>query len=350
MAGLANAGPRWDSSVGCRKRRGEKALDDISPDEHQGRVGGKDPDACGAAGAAAGQIPYRLGEIGERLRAFRMGRGLTPEAVADRIGISRAALYRAEKGQIPKFETLVRVSTVLGVSLPSLLGVGVEYVDTAVGFFERMRQLEEQSDEVVGLFGPVSYLLTSEAYDGMLSEVLLDTLPEDPRLAAEARAAHRMLLDVLRARKALWRRRRTRITSLISSSDMERFLLHGALGRHDLAPDVVALRRRQARREVEHVAGLLRRPSPDVQIGLVLQATPATTFQIFRQPDRSVLAISPFRLGEQPNVSLGAALITSAEEPMRLHEAIVARLWQGALKGERAAEYLDSLIARYGIG
>ena len=50
--------------------------------------------------------PIRLSDIGARLRAFRMGRGLTPEAAAASLGISRAALYRAEKGEIPKIETL----------------------------------------------------------------------------------------------------------------------------------------------------------------------------------------------------------------------------------------------------
>ena len=76
---------------------------------------------------------------------------------------------------------------------------------------------------------------------------------------------------------------------------------------------------------------------------------PATSFQIFRQADRSVLAISPFRLGEQPNIRLGVALITSAPEAMALHEEIAARLWSEALKGAEAAAYLESMIGRYGI-
>ena len=307
------------------------------------------PAAAGIRPAGDDELPIRLSDVGARLRAFRMGRGLTPEAVADRLGISRAALYRAEKGQIPKIETLARISGVLGVSLPNLLGVEVEYVDTAVGFFERMRQLEEASEAVIGLFGPVSYLLTSDAYDDMLREVLLDTVPAGLEAAEEARRAHGLLMSVLHERKAWYQRCRPRIVSLISSADIERFLLHGALGRHDLAAEVVARRRRQARREAEHITGLLRRPPPDVQIGIVLQSTPATTFQIFRQPDRSVLAISPFRLGEQPNVSLGVALITSADEPMRLHESIAERLWAGALKGQDGADHLQRLVARYGI-
>ena len=301
-------------------------------------------------GASHGNTsPIRLSDIGARLRAFRMGRGLTPETVADRLGISRAALYRAEKGEISKIDTLTRISEVVDVSLPNLLGVGVEYIDTAVGFFERMRQLEEDSEQVIGLFGPVSYLLTSDAYDEMLHEVLLDTIPPDRGQEIEALRSLMLLMDILRERKAWFQRRRPLIVSLISSSDIERFLLHGALGRHDLPARVIATRRRQARDEVEHIEDILRRQPARVHVGIVLESTPATTFQIFRQPDRSVLAISPFRLGEQPNVTLGVALITSAPEPMMLHERIAQRLWQRALKSTEAADYLNQLIARYGV-
>jgi transcriptional regulator with XRE-family HTH domain len=317
---------------------------------HFGEVAGSPDLTVRESPAAVDDGKPRLSDIGARLRAFRMGRDLTPEEVADRLGISRAALYRAEKGQIPKIDTLTRIAEVLGVSLPNLLGVGVEYVDTAVGFFERMRQLEDQSQEVIGLFGPVSYLLTSDGYDQMLHEVLLDTVPAGPpQEAEEARRSLGLLMEILRERKALYQRRRPLIVSLISTSDLERFLLHGALGRHDLPEAVVASRRRQARREVEHIEALLRTPPAGVQIGIVREATPATTFQIFRQSDRAVLAISPFRLGEQPNVRLGVALITSAPEPMALHEKIAKRLWDGALKSTEAADHIAGLVSRYAI-
>ncbi|WP_280742379.1 helix-turn-helix domain-containing protein [Salinarimonas rosea] len=283
------------------------------------------------------------------MRAFRMGRGLTPEDVAARIGISRAALYRAEQGQIPKIETLAGIADVLDTSLASLLGAGIEYVPTAVAFFERMRQLEEASHEVVGLFGPVSYLLTSDAYDAMLAEVLR----EGPRAGRGAGdkdgAALETLLTVLRERKAWFRAAKPAIVSLISSSDIERFLAHGAVGRYDLDEATILRRRREARREVEHIAALVADPPANVEIGIVLEPTPATTFQIFRQPDRSVLAISPFRLGEQPNVSLGVALITSAPEPMALHEEIAARLRASALRGDAALAHLRALVARHGV-
>ena len=62
----------------------------------------------------------RLSDIGARLRAFRIGRGISSEVLAQKLSISRAALYRAEKGEIRKIETLTNIAEVLGVSLPSL--------------------------------------------------------------------------------------------------------------------------------------------------------------------------------------------------------------------------------------
>jgi transcriptional regulator with XRE-family HTH domain len=294
-----------------------------------------------------GDASIRLSDIGERLRAFRMGRGLSPEELAEELRISRAALYRAEKGQIPKIETLARISEVLQVSLPTLLGVGIEYVDTAIAFFERMRQLEEQCHQIVGLFGPISYLLTSDLYDETLREVLLEGIPPAPE--GDGRQAVETLMDILAARKASYRRRRPLIASLVSSSDIERFLLHGLVGRHDLSDQVIDDRRRKARAEAEHILELLHRPPIGVQVAIVRETIPATSFQIFRQSDRSVLAISPFRLGEQPNVRVGAALITSAPEALDLHESIAQRLWDRALRGPEGAEYLRSLIERYGV-
>jgi hypothetical protein len=57
--------------------------------------------------------------------------------------------------------------------------------------------------------------------------------------------------------------------------------------------------------------------------------------------------MSPFRLGEQPNVRVGIAMITSAPEAVSLHEDIVQQLWRGALKGKEAADYLRSLLASH---
>jgi hypothetical protein len=83
-----------------------------------------------------------------------------------------------------------------------------------------------------------------------------------------------------------------------------------------------------------------------VQIGIVPGPLPHSSFQIFRQPDRKILTLSPFRLGEQPNVLGGVAMITSAAEALSLHERAVEDMWSRALKGPDAALFMRDLIAK----
>jgi hypothetical protein len=78
----------------------------------------------------------------------------------------------------------------------------------------------------------------------------------------------------------------------------------------------------------------------------VADTLPHASFQLFRQPDRQILALSPFRLGAQPNIRVGVAMITSAPEALALHEKMAKELWQRALKGGAAVEFLRSLLAR----
>ena len=74
----------------------------------------------------------RFDGIGNRLKAFRLGSGLAAEEIAQKLGISRTALYRFEKGEVAKIETLEKLAELLAVSVPTLLGVGVEYIASAV--------------------------------------------------------------------------------------------------------------------------------------------------------------------------------------------------------------------------
>ena len=43
-----------------------------------------------------------LREIGRRLKAHRISQGQTADAVAEKLGISRAAVYRIESGEVGK--------------------------------------------------------------------------------------------------------------------------------------------------------------------------------------------------------------------------------------------------------
>ena len=124
-------------------------------------------------------MTIRFDDIGNRLKAFRLGSGLTAEEIAKRIGTSRTALYRFEKGEVAKIETLEKLAELLDVSVPTLLGVGVEYVASAVSFFERLRQIEEASEHITVLAGPVSLLLASDAFDDTLEAVLIESIPDE---------------------------------------------------------------------------------------------------------------------------------------------------------------------------
>jgi transcriptional regulator with XRE-family HTH domain len=292
-------------------------------------------------------VALRFDDIGNRLKAFRLGSGLSAEDVAKRIGISRTALYRFEKGEVVKIDTLEKLAELLQVSLPTLLGVGVEYIASAVTYFERMRQIEETAEHIIVLAGPLSYLLASDAFNAVLGQILKESIPETIEDRARADAEVEEIMAVLTQRKDTYRRRQPAVVNLIAASEVTRFLINGMVGRLDLPENLRRERRSLARAEVEHFARIMEKEPIGVQIGIVPETLPHTGFQIFRQPDRQLLSLSPFRLGEEPNVRVGVAMITSAPEALALHHRAAEGMWQRALKGSGAAEYLRSLIARH---
>jgi len=303
---------------------------------------------CASVASEHSNMPLRFDDIGNRLKAFRLGSGLSADEIASRLGISRTALYRFEKGELAKIETLEKLAELLGVSVPTLLGVGVEYIASAVAYFERMRQIEETSEHIIVLAGPISYLLASDAFDRTLGEMLRENIPEEAEDRKRALAQVDEIMSVLRQRKEGYRRRQPGIVNLIAASEMERFVRNGLIGRFDLPAKVLAERRKLARAEAEHFTALMADEPIGVQIGIVPDTLPHASFQIFRQPDRHVLSLSPFRLGEQPNVRVGVAMITSAPEALALHEKMAKELWQRAIKGTQAVAFMRDQLARTG--
>src|SRR5262249_10470137 len=98
--------------------------------------------------------------------------------------------------------------------------------------------------------------------------------------------------------------------------------------------------------EGAHCTGLMAEEPIGVQIGIVPDTLPHASFQIFRQPDRHLLALSPFRLGEEPNIRVGVAMITSAPEALALHEKMAKDLWHRAIKGPAAVRFMHDLLAQ----
>jgi transcriptional regulator with XRE-family HTH domain len=295
-------------------------------------------------------MPIRFDDIGNRLKAFRLGSGLSAEEIAQKLGISRTALYRFEKGELAKIETLENLAELLQVSVPTLLGVGVEYIASAVSYFERMRQIEETAEHIIVLAGPISYVLASDAFDETLGEMLRESVPDSIGARERSLTQIEELMIVLRQRKECYRRRQPAVVNLISAPEMERFLRNGLVGRHDLPEKLRRERRALARAEAEHFIALMENEPIGVQIGIVLDTLPHTSFQIFRQPDRQILALSPFRLGEEPNIRVGVAMITSAPEALALHEKMAKDLWTSALKGPAAVRFMRATMEKLASG
>lgn len=289
-------------------------------------------------------------EIGRRLRAHRIGRNLNAEDIASHLGISRAAVYRLEKGEIVKIQILEAISKFLDISLPSLLGVGVEYYSNALSFFERMRQLEERSLHLLGNFSPMSSLLMSSEYMGYLRLMLIEAISDTVADRDREIAGIDKILDLLNERRASAIRRKVPVVSIVGSQDIERFLLLGLVGRFDLPAEVVRERRAAARREVERLCSTMDQQPIGTQIGIVEGQPPSQTFQIYRREDDSAVTLSPYRLGDQPNISSGIAIVTSAPEAVRHFKQTLETQWATARKGAEGADVLRKILERTASG
>ena len=278
-----------------------------------------------------------------------MGLGLTAEELAQAAGISRAVIYRYEAGSSPKIETLETIADQLGVSLTTLLGVGVEYISSAVSFFERLRDLEEDVDQIRVLFGPISYLLTTDHYDAVLPQMLEESIPSDVADRDRTRQEMEQLISILRRRKEMYRRNRPAILSLVSAVELQQLVRLGLVGSHNPAGVDVEERREAARLELRNVIDLLRTPPIGVQVGVVIDSMPGTSFEILRRrvakgAGSTWVAVSPFRLGVFANIRLGVATVAGSPDAVRHYEDMTDELWTRSLKGEQAADFLERNI------
>jgi hypothetical protein len=126
---------------------------------------------------------------------------------------------------------------------------------------------------------------------------------------------------------------------------VRRLLRTGFIGTYDLSKSEREKRRLAARKEVERIASVMENEPVGIQIGIVDDTLPNQTFEICRMRDGSALvAVSPFRLGELPNVRLGVASVTGAEEAVQLYKQLAEQMWQRAAKGSTGAALLRKCL------
>lgn len=287
----------------------------------------------------------RFTEIGQQLRAYRLESGLRAEEIAARLGVSRAALYRYEKGEVIKLDTIKRLAELLKISPLSLLGIGVEYYHRPVGYFERIRQIEETADQILQVDGPVSYLVTSDSYDAALAAALEEHADAAGAERGQMRAGADQTLGILAARKRLYNVRKPSIICMISAGRLARFLESGVAGAAPLSERNRRLCRQVAAAEALNIAALMEAEPMGLQFGLLAATEPTGNFKILRARDRATLAVNPFRSDTVPGTPTGVAMITAADEAIAAHQRVAEGLWKEAVKGAAAAARLREIVA-----
>ena len=242
-------------------------------------------------------MSMRFTEIGHQLRAYRLESGLRAEEIAARLGVSRAALYRYEKGEVIKLDTIKRLAELLKISPLSLLGIGVEYYNRPIGYFERVRQIEETADQILQLFGPVCYLTTSDAYDAALGEAFEEAADQAGHERTAMRSMAEQVMGILAARKRMYTMRRPGIIAMVSLASVQRMVETGIAGSVAVSDRVRTICRDVAVSEVENMARLMETEPMGLQFGLLIGAEPSSAFKILRARDRVSLRDQPVPAG-----------------------------------------------------
>jgi transcriptional regulator with XRE-family HTH domain len=289
----------------------------------------------------------RFAEIGQQLRAYRLESGLRAEEIAARLGVSRAALYRYEKGEVIKLDTIRRLAELLKISPLSLLGIGVEYFGRPAAFEERLRQVEEQADQILQVGGAVCYPVTTDAFDGALAEAWTEMADASPdRLLA--RTQTEQMLGLLTARKKQHQARRPTIIAILAESTIARMLADGVAAGLALSDRARMRCRLAARAEVEAIADHLDSVPIGLQLGLIAGTEPSGPFMVLRGRDRAHVVGSAFSPDAHPTATTGVSFITAADEAVGTHQRVAEAAWRDAMKGAEAAARVRELIKAHG--
>jgi transcriptional regulator with XRE-family HTH domain len=283
----------------------------------------------------------RFTEIGQQLRAYRLESGLRAEEIAARLGVSRAALYRYEKGEVIKLDTVNRLAELLKISALSLLGIGVEYYNRPIGFFERLRQVEETADQILQVALPLAYLISSDDLDAVETEIFREAAADAGAERAAVQAVADQVQGIQAERKRMYRMRRPAIIAMLSPGAIARFLQQGC-GQGMVRSEQLRYRARAvARTEVENIANLMEAEPMGLQFGLLSSGH----FQILRSRDRATLAINSFRSDAIPHLQAGVAMITGADEAIAAHQRVAESMWREAVKGPAGATRMREILA-----
>jgi len=285
----------------------------------------------------------KFADIGQQLRAYRMESGMRAEEIAARLGVSRAALYRYEKGEVIKLETIRRLAELLKVSPLSLLGIGIEYFARPAAFQERLRGLEEQADQILLVGGAYCWPITGEAMEGAVAEAWTQSIQAGPERAAAISQVEQGL-GALTARKRLYAQKRPTMIAVLGETALRGMLAEGVAAGLAI-PEATRTRARiAAQQEAEAMAALMESVPIGLQLGLATGPQPAAAFMVLRGRDRAHVVTSPIPADTPPSVAVGVAGITAAEEAVAVHQRVAEAMWRDSMKGAEAAARVRELV------
>jgi transcriptional regulator with XRE-family HTH domain len=286
----------------------------------------------------------RFDEIGQQLRNYRLESGLKADEIAARLGISRAALYRYEKGEVIKLDTIRRLAELLQVSPLTLLGIGVDYFSRVTACLERQRQIEEEADSHLQMGGGLCFPLVSEGFLQLLRVVWLEAanLAPDP---TAARSQTEQALISLAQRRLILEQRRPSLITMLSETAIRHMLAEGIGAGLPLSDRSRAEARAAAVTEAQYLASQIEQAPLGVQIGLLQEPAPLSKAVIYRSRERAHVVGNPFAVDAHPAWGLGVVSITSADDAVAIHQRVAESCWKQARKGMAAAQRLRILIA-----
>jgi transcriptional regulator with XRE-family HTH domain len=290
----------------------------------------------------------RFADIGQQLRAYRLESGLRAEEIAARLGVSRAALYRYEKGEVIKLDTIRRLAELLKISPLSLLGIGVEYFSRPLALQERLRQVEEETEQFLQLGGAFCTLVTTDAHDSALAEAFSDAA-EGAAERLSFHAAAEQALGILTARKRLYLARRPSIIAMISERALRAALADGIAPALSVSDRVRQRCRLAARAEAENIAALMESVPMGIQLGLLTETEPSGDFIVMRGRDRAHVCSSPFPPDSPPVGAIGIGTVTAADEAVSIHQRVAENAWREVRKGAEGAARIRLLLAEASI-
>lgn len=285
----------------------------------------------------------RFADIGQQLRAYRLESGLRAEEIAARLGVSRAALYRYEKGEVIKLDTIRRLAELLKISPLSLLGIGIDYFSRPLAFLERLRQIEEEAEQILMFGGAVCFQVASDSYESALTDAWGEFVDAsgDP---LQGRSQAEQALSATALRRKQYQQRRPSIIAILSEGALRRLLEEGVASSLVMSERSRGRCRDAAVAEAENIATLMEAVPIGLQIGLKEGPEPVGSFMVLRGRDRAHVVTSPFSPDSGPAIGAGVATITAAEEAVGLHQRVAEAAWREALKGSAAANRVRTLI------